>query len=215
MKFYSTIDRIVSYTECVINIVDDGDDRFPVYYGTIRGVPCLILGKRYHFYQGYTPQQTALPIVLMKAFGIQMVILSNAAGGLNNSYHVGDLMLIKDHISFLGMAGNNPLIGRNNDAMGTRFPSLCNAYDEELRTIFKAVATDLGHSKLIQEGVYVCQSGPCYETPAECNFLRLIGCDAAGMSTVNEVVACRHMEMKVFAVSLITNIVVFVSTVHR
>lgn len=207
MKCYLMTDRTVCDYGSFFTLVDDGDDSFPVYYGTIRGVPCLILGKRYHFYQGYSPQQTALPIVLMKAFGIQMVILSNAAGGLNNSYHVGDLMLIKDHISLLGMAGNNPLIGRNNDAMGTRFPSLCNAYDEDLRGIFKAVASDLGHANLIQEGVYVCQSGPCYETPAECNFLRLIGCDAAGMSTVNEVVACRHMEMKVFAVSLITNIV--------
>ncbi|KNB46022.1 purine nucleoside phosphorylase [Blastocystis sp. subtype 4] len=184
----------------------DGDDSFPVYYGTIRDVPCIILGKRYHFYQGYTPQQTALPIVLMKALGVELVILSNAAGGLNNNYHVGDLMIIKDHISLLGMSGNNPLIGRNNEDMGTRFPSLCNAYDIDLRELFCQVATDMKKSELIQQGVYVCQSGPCYETPAECNFLRLIGGDAAGMSTVNEVVACRHLGMRVFAVSLITNI---------
>lgn len=92
--------------------------------------------------------------------------------------------------------------------MGTRFPSLCNAYDEELRSLFRATVEAQGHQRLLQEGVYVCQSGPCYETPAECNFLRMIGCDAAGMSTVNEVVACRHLRMRVFAVSLITNIVV-------
>lgn len=92
--------------------------------------------------------------------------------------------------------------------MGTRFPSLCNAYDQELRALFREVAVNQGKEDLIKEGVYVCQSGPCYETPAECNFLRLIGCDACGMSTVNEVVACRHMEMKVFAISLITNIVI-------
>ena len=81
-----------------------------MYYGTIHGVPCICLGKRYHFYQGYTPQQTAIPIVLMKALGVEMVILSNAAGGLNNSFRVGNLMMIADHISFLGMAGNNPLV---------------------------------------------------------------------------------------------------------
>lgn len=91
--------------------------------------------------------------------------------------------------------------------MGTRFPSLCNAYDEDLRRVFREVAIHQGKGHLIKEGVYVCQSGPCYETPAECNFLRMIGCDAAGMSTVNEVVACRHLDMKVFAISLITNIV--------
>ena len=197
-----------------LRAVGDGDDSFPVYYGTIRDVPCIILGKRYHFYQGYTPQQTALPIVLMKALGVELVILSNAAGGLNNNYHVGDLMIIKDHISLLGMSGNNPLIGRNNEEMGTRFPSLCNAYDVDLRELFCQVAADMKKSKLIQQGVYVCQSGPCYETPAECNFLRLIGGDAAGMSTVNEVVACRHLGMRVFAVSLITNIVV-VDSLHN
>lgn len=112
-------------------------------------------------------------------------------------------MLIKDHISLLGMAGNNPLIGRNNEQMGTRFPSLCNAYDEDLRHVFHEVAKEKQLESLLQEGVYVCQSGPCYETPAECNFLRVIGGDAAGMSTVNEVVACRHLDMRVFAVSLI------------
>lgn len=89
----------------------DGDSSFPVFYGTIHDVPCILFGKRYHFYQGYTPQQTALPIVLMKAFGVELVVLSNAAGGLNNSFRVGNLMMISDHISFLGMAGNNPLVG--------------------------------------------------------------------------------------------------------
>lgn len=98
-------------------------------------------------------------------------------------------------------------MGRNNESMGTRFPSLCNAYDEELRKIFRATVESQGQQKILQEGVYVCQSGPCYETPAECNFFRLIGCDAAGMSTVNEVLAARHLGIKVFAVSLITNIV--------
>ena len=204
----STTVRTVSSVEGERRVVGDGNDAFPVYYGTIRDVPCIVLGKRYHFYQGYTPQQTAIPIVLMKALGVKVVILSNAAGGLNMSYHIGDLMLIKDHISLLGMAGNNPLIGRNNESMGTRFPSLCNAYDEELRRVFREVAKEKQLDSLLQEGVYVCQSGPCYETPAECNFLRVIGGDAAGMSTVNEVVACRHLDMRVFAVSLITNIVV-------
>lgn len=204
----STTVQTVSDVEGEQRVVGDGNDAFPVYYGTIRDVPCIVLGKRYHFYQGYTPQQTAIPIVLMKALGVKVVILSNAAGGLNVSYHIGDLMLIKDHISLLGMAGNNPLIGRNNESMGTRFPSLCNAYDEELRRLFREVAKEKQLDSLLQEGVYVCQSGPCYETPAECNFLRVIGGDAAGMSTVNEVVACRHLNMRVFAVSLITNIVV-------
>lgn len=94
----------------ILTIVGDGDDRFPVYYGTISGVPCLCMGKRYHFYQGYTPAQTAIPIALMKALKIEMVILSNAAGGINSRFHVGDLMMIKDHISFLGLSGNNPLV---------------------------------------------------------------------------------------------------------
>lgn len=88
----------------------DGDNSFPVFYGTIHGVPCILFGKRYHFYQGYTPQETAKPIVLMKAFGVELVVLSNAAGGLNNSFRVGNLMMIADHISLLGMSGNNPLV---------------------------------------------------------------------------------------------------------
>ena len=100
-----------SYSSLIVfTIVGDGDDRFPVYYGTIAGVPCVCMGKRYHFYQGYTPAQTAIPMALMKALGIEMAILSNAAGGINSSFHVGDLMMIKDHISFLGLSGNNPLV---------------------------------------------------------------------------------------------------------
>lgn len=129
-----------------------------VYYGTIRDVPCIVLGKLLPLLPRlHAAADCHSLIVLMKALGVKIVILSNAAGGLNMNYHIGDLMLIKDHISLLGMAGNNPLIGRNNEQMGTRFPSLCNAYDEDLRHVFHEIAKEKQLESLLRKA-FTCVS---------------------------------------------------------
>ncbi|MBL8115977.1 MAG: purine-nucleoside phosphorylase [Anaerolineae bacterium] len=158
---------------------------------------------RAHFYEGYTPQQVTFPIRVMQALGIDTVILTNAAGGLNPNYRTGDLMLLNDHINFVGMSGNNPLMGPNDDTLGPRFLGMVHTYDKSLRESAKNVALEAGIT--LHEGVYVCLSGPNFETPAEIRMLRAIGGDAVGMSTVHEVLVARHMGMRVLACSGITN----------
>ena len=159
---------------------------------------------RVHFYEGHSMEQVALPVRVAHAMGAHTFIVTNAAGGINRGFEVADLMLITDHINFLGMAGNNPLMGSNDDALGPRFPELTTAYDAALRGLARAVATE--QNVPMQEGVYFGLSGPFFETPAELRFLRVIGADAVGMSTVNEVVAARHMGMRVLGFSGITNV---------
>jgi len=171
--------------------------------GHLEGKPVVAQQGRAHFYEGYTPQQVTFPIRVMHRLGVHTVILTNAAGGLNRSYRVGDLMLISDHINFVGMAGNNPLIGPNEDAFGPRFPGMVQTYDRELRQLARRVANEAGI--MLHEGVYVCLSGPNYETPAEIRMLRVLGGDAVGMSTVHEVLVARHAGMRVMAYSGITN----------
>jgi purine-nucleoside phosphorylase len=172
--------------------------------GTLAGVPVVVMQGRYHFYEGHAMSSLTLPVRVMHQLGAEILLVSNAAGGVNPAYHVGDFMLLRDHIFFPGMAGNNPLIGPNDERFGERFPALAQAYDPELRRLARSVA-DTSLEITVHEGIYTMVAGPNYETPAELKFLRTIGTDAVGMSTVPEVVVARHMGMRVLGISLITN----------
>lgn len=172
--------------------------------GNLLGVPVAAMQGRVHFYEGHPMWQVALPVRVARKMGAQTLIVTNAAGGINREFQVADLMLIRDHINFLGMAGVNPLIGPNLDAFGTRFPEMTTAYDAELCALARRVATE--RNVPMQEGVYFGLSGPFFESPAEIRFLRIAGADAVGMSTVNEVLVARHSGMKVLGFSGITNV---------
>ena len=148
--------------------------------------------------------QITLPVRVAHALGATAMIVSNAAGGINRNYAVGDVMMMSDHINMIGMAGHNPLIGPNDEALGPRFPSMTEAYDASLRRMARQVAATAGIN--MQEGVYFGLAGPAFETPAELRFLRAIGADAVGMSTVNEVLVARHAGMRVLGFSGITNV---------
>jgi purine-nucleoside phosphorylase len=168
--------------------------------GKANDVPVAAMQGRVHLYEGYTAQQVAFPIRVFGRMGIRAVILTNAAGGINLNYQQGALVLIRDHIN---LQGANPLIGSNDDRFGVRFPDMTHAYASDYRKIAQEEATKLGIT--LQEGIYAALPGPSYETPAEINYLRTIGADLIGMSTVAEVIAARHMEMKVLAISCVTN----------
>ena len=159
---------------------------------------------RTHFYEGYTMRQVTFPVRVMRLLGMETLIVTNAAGGLASHLAPGDLMLIADHINLVGMAGQNPLIGPNDPGLGPRFPDMAQPYDPALRDI----ARHVGQAAAIRlhEGVYVCLAGPSFETPSEVRFLRLIGADAVGMSTVPEVIVARHMNVRVLGISGITNV---------
>lgn len=172
--------------------------------GMLEGVPVVVMQGRFHFYEGYPPLVLTLPVRVMHMLGAHILIVSNAAGGVNPAYRAGDFMLLRDHIFFPGLAGANPLIGPNDERLGTRFPPLAHAYDAELRLLARSVATTQTEITL-HEGVYTMVAGPSFETSAELRFLRIIGTDAVGMSTVPEVVVARHMDMRVLGISLITN----------
>lgn len=172
--------------------------------GDLQGVPVAAMQGRFHLYEGYTPQQVVLPIRALRLLGAETLIVTNAAGGLNPAFGAGELMVLADHIGLATMAGLNPLRGPNDDALGPRFPSLTNAYDPDLRAQAHAAARSLAIP--LHEGVYAMVAGPNYETPAELRFLRAIGADAVGMSTVPEVIAARHAGMRVLAISCITNV---------
>ncbi len=167
--------------------------------GTIAGVPVVAMQGRFHYYEGYPMEVVTFPIRVMKLIGIETLFVSNAAGGVNENFHVGDLMIIRDHINMLP----NPLIGPNNDNFGVRFPDMTRAYDRELITIAEKVASE--NNIAIHKGVYVGLTGPSYETPAEYKFYQKGGGDAIGMSTVPEVVVARHAGIRVFGISVITN----------
>jgi purine-nucleoside phosphorylase len=172
--------------------------------GDLMGVPVAAMQGRTHFYEGHPVQQTTLPIRVAQAMGAETMIVTNAAGGINRSFKVGDLMLITDHINLLGMAGNNPLIGPNDPALGPRFPQMTDAYDPALQTLALDVAREVGVE--LKQGVYFALAGPCFETPAELRFMRAIGADAVGMSTANEVMVARHSGVRVLGFSSITNV---------
>lgn len=171
--------------------------------GQLEGQTVIVQQGRSHFYEGYSMQQVSLPVRVMHTLGIQTLIVTNAAGGINARFNPGDLMLITDHINFLGIAGNNPLRGPNDDTIGPRFPDMTRPYDPDLRQLAHLIATENGFT--LQEGVYGYVAGPSFETPAELRFLRIVGTDAVGMSTVPEVVVARHAGIRVLGISSITN----------
>lgn len=172
--------------------------------GHLEGRSILVLQGRTHFYEGYSMDRVTLPIRVMAALGIHTIIVTNASGGLNPTYEPGDLMLIRDHINFPGMAGSNPLRGPNDEALGPRFPDMSAAYDPDLRALSRRVAADAGFN--LYEGVYAYVGGPSYETPAELRFLQIVGADAVGMSTAPEVVVARHAGIRVLGISTIANL---------
>jgi purine-nucleoside phosphorylase len=163
-------------------------------------VPVAVMQGRVHLYEGYSPQQVAFPMRVFGRMGIRAVILTNAAGGINVNYQQGALVLIRDHIN---LQGTNPLAGANDDRFGVRFPDMTQAYAKDYRTIAQEEAGKLGMR--LHEGVYAALLGPSYETPAEINYLRIIGADLVGMSTAFEAIAARHMGIKVLAISCVTN----------
>jgi purine-nucleoside phosphorylase len=168
--------------------------------GEIDGVTVAALAGRAHLYEGYTAQQAVFGVRVLRTLGAKSVILTNAAGGVNVSYKPGQLVLIRDHINLLGQ---NPLNGPNDDTLGPRFPDMSEAYSKRLRSIAK----DAGRSMelVLEEGVYAALPGPSYETPAEIRYLRTIGADLVGMSTVPETIAANHMGMQVLGISCVTN----------
>ncbi|XP_026878271.2 purine nucleoside phosphorylase 5a [Electrophorus electricus] len=174
-------------------------------FGTLKGRPCVCMQGRFHLYEGYPIQKITLPMRIFKMLGVKTVILTNAAGGLNQDFKVGDIMIIKDHLNMPGFAGNNPLTGPNDERFGVRFPCMSDAYDRELLQMAMDVGSELGYSDFLREGVYCALGGPSFETIAECRMLHKLGVDAVGMSTVHEVIVARHCGMRVFALSLITN----------
>ena len=167
--------------------------------GELGGKTVIAMQGRIHYYEGYPMELVTLPIRVMKVIGIRNLFVSNAAGGINFDFKVGDLMIIRDHINLLP----NPLIGPNLDDFGPRFPDMTHPYDKSLIAKAKEIASQM---KLeLREGVYIAGTGPSYETPAEWHFFRTIGADAVGMSTVPEVIVARHSEIPVFGMSVITN----------
>jgi len=168
--------------------------------GRMRGQPVVVMQGRFHYYEGYSLQQITLPVRVMKAMGAEYLLLSNASGGLNPLFRETNLMLVSDHINLLP---DHPLRGTHYPAWGSRFPDMGQAYDEDLRRLARAVASV--HSIDLHEGVYVAVQGPALETPAEYRYLRMIGGDAVGMSTVPEVIVARQMGMRCMAISVITD----------
>lgn len=170
-------------------------------FGYIDEIPVVCMKGRVHYYEGYPITDVVLPTRLMKLMGAKVLFLTNAAGGVNTSFHAGDLMLIKDHISVFAP---NPLIGANMDELGVRFPDMSTVYDGELQQIIRRTAKENGI--FLQEGVYTQLTGPSFESPAEIRMLRTLGCDAVGMSTVVEAIAANHMGMKICGISCISNL---------
>ncbi len=177
-----------------------------MYLGYLAGKAVVVMQGRSHFYEGSPLERITLPVRVMRALGADTLIVTNAAGGLNEGFKAGDLMLITDHINLVGMAGHSPLFGPNDERLGPRFVDMSEAYDKKLRKIALEVGDELGLE--LRQGVYVMLGGPTFETPAEIRFLRLMGADAVGMSTAPEVVVARHGGMRVLGISHISNMAV-------
>lgn len=170
-------------------------------FGSIAGKPIMAMAGRFHFYEGYAAEDVVFPIRAMKFLGVETLFLSNAAGGVNTSFKIGDLMIIRDHISF---AIKNPLIGKNDERLGPRFPDMSEPYNKQLIKKAKEIAKQKNMD--LKEGVYFCATGPTFETHAEYKMIHILGADVVGMSTVQEVIAARHLGMNVFAMSVVTDI---------
>jgi purine-nucleoside phosphorylase len=197
-----TVDQELSYTEIPyfpVSTVEGHQGK--LIFGTISGKRVVILSGRFHYYEGYSPEQVVYPIRVLKFLGVDTLLLSNAAGGMNKAFRVGDLMIINDHISFFTL---NPLLGKNESALGPRFPDMSEPYSKVLIKVAKTVASGL--QLPVHEGVYAGVTGPTFETRAEYKLLHIAGGDAVGMSTVQEVIAARHLGMDVFAMSVITDL---------
>jgi purine-nucleoside phosphorylase len=172
--------------------------------GMLEGRPVIVMQGRSHYYEGYSMAQITLPVRVMQRMGVQLLVLTNAAGAINPNYAPGDLMLITDHLNLIGMAGASPLRGPNLDEFGPRFPDMSQVYDRTSNNLTRQVAAN-DPSMVLHEGVYVCLAGPAFETPADLRFLRMIGADAVGMSTVPEATVARHSGLRVLGISGISN----------
>ncbi len=170
-------------------------------FGKLNGKRVVVMAGRFHYYEGYSPWQITYPVRVMKMLGAGFIFISNASGAVNSDYKVGDLMIIKDHISFFTV---NPLIGPNEEALGVRFPDMSEPYDSELIQKAKTVGEKFGLQ--LHEGVYTAVTGPTFETRAEYKLIKIVGGDVVGMSTVQEVIVAVHAGMKVFAVSVVTDL---------
>lgn len=171
--------------------------------GSLQGQDVLVMQGRAHFYEGYSMAQVGFPVRVMQRLGLEILIVTNAAGAVNPDFEPGEVMLITDHLNLLGMAGHSPLYGPNLDEIGPRFPDMGRAYSRELSELARQVAAE--NDIPLREGVYVCLAGPSFETPADLRFLKAIGVDAVGMSTVPEVTVARHGGMRVLGLSTISN----------
>ncbi len=169
-------------------------------FGKLGGLEVVVMAGRSHLYEGYSPAQVTTPVRVLHRLGVRSIVLTNAAGGINLSYSRGALVLISDHIN---LQGSNPLIGPNDETLGPRFPDMTDAYSAKFRTVARQVAGELGIP--LAEGVYAALTGPSYETPAEIRYLRGIGADLVGMSTVPEVIMANYLGMRVLAISCVTN----------
>ncbi|MBP5710191.1 MAG: purine-nucleoside phosphorylase [Bacteroidales bacterium] len=172
-------------------------------HGRLNGVELIIMNGRCHYYEGHTQKHITFPIPVLKQIGVKKLILSNAAGGANPSFKIGDVMLIRDHINLMG---SNPLLGPNDDAVGVRFPSMNNAYSAEMLKLAAEIAQK--NDIHLQSGVYLAMEGPYFGSAAECRMYYIMGCDAIGMSTVPETIAAVHCGLEVFALSVITDLAI-------
>jgi purine-nucleoside phosphorylase len=198
------IDRVIPYEEIPYFPVSTVEThKGNLVLGHIAGRPVVVMQGRFHYYEGYDLKQVTFPVRVMKRLGAQVLLVSNAAGGMNRNMKRGDLMLITDHINLLG---DNPLRGPNDPELGPRFPDMSSVYDRELRELALQIALEKGI--YLHQGVYVALSGPNLETPAEYRFLITIGADAVGMSTVPEVIVAKHAGMRVFGISCITDLAI-------
>jgi purine-nucleoside phosphorylase len=170
-------------------------------FGSMEGCRVMLMAGRFHYYEGYSMEEVTFPVRVMKALGVDTLIVSNAAGGMNKSFKIGDLMAITDHVNLFP---EHPLRGHNDERLGTRFPDMSQPYDHSLLAVAKQAAQEQGID--LKTGVYIGLQGPTFETPAEYKWLHIIGGDAVGMSTVPETIVARHGGMRVFAISVITDI---------
>jgi purine-nucleoside phosphorylase len=181
--------------------------------GHLQGTPVVAMRGRVHFYEGYSLREVSFPVRVMRRLGADVLVVTNAAGGLNEEFSTGDLMVLSDHLNILGMAGQSPLVGPDEPELGVRFLDMLGAYDAELRALAHQVARENGFS--LREGIYAMVGGPAFETMAEIRFFQRVGADAVGMSTIPEVIVARHERMRVLGISAITDMAVGHDAVHE